>query len=183
MFASQPLSGKDILLWDDIQAAFDNAVIPVRSRIVVLLFLNGPAFKKVIREQSSVAGVSSDSVTSHGSKKQQHQPSNVTTTPKPQATLDDQAAPKDNEIDAQKPSAVSSSSNNSDSPSASRYYKTSAQGHAHVRDNIGFLYLCGQERWIGVRRQLSRETPPLKKHIGSLYHNGLGAPLEYSHIL
>lgn len=45
MFASQPLSGKDILLWDDIQAAFDNAVIPVRSRIVVLLFLNGPAFK------------------------------------------------------------------------------------------------------------------------------------------
>lgn len=41
-----PSSGKDILLWDDIKAAFDHFVIHVRSGAVVLSFLKGADFKK-----------------------------------------------------------------------------------------------------------------------------------------
>ncbi|KAK5829510.1 hypothetical protein F5H01DRAFT_316377 [Linnemannia elongata] len=41
-----PASGKDILLWDDILAAFKVDVVHVRSGAVVLPFLKGPDFKK-----------------------------------------------------------------------------------------------------------------------------------------
>ncbi|KAG0283747.1 hypothetical protein BGZ96_011871 [Linnemannia gamsii] len=42
-----PSSGKDILLWDDIKAAFDDFVIHVRSGAVVLPFLKGADFKNL----------------------------------------------------------------------------------------------------------------------------------------
>ena len=38
-------SGKDIVLWDDILAAFKD-VVHVRSGIMILPFLKGPDFKK-----------------------------------------------------------------------------------------------------------------------------------------
>jgi hypothetical protein len=41
-----PSSGKDILLWDDIVAAFKDDVVHVRSGAVVIPFLKGPDFKK-----------------------------------------------------------------------------------------------------------------------------------------
>jgi hypothetical protein len=40
-----PCSGKDIILWEDIKAAFDD-VMHVRSGTFVLPFLKGPDFKK-----------------------------------------------------------------------------------------------------------------------------------------
>lgn len=45
MCHSDPTSGKDILLWDDIKAAFDD-VLHVRSGTVVLPFVKGSDFKK-----------------------------------------------------------------------------------------------------------------------------------------
>ncbi|KAF9294533.1 hypothetical protein BGZ88_003702 [Linnemannia elongata] len=42
-----PASGKDILLWDDILAAFKVDVVHVRSGAVVLPFLKGPDFKNL----------------------------------------------------------------------------------------------------------------------------------------
>ncbi|KAG0294692.1 hypothetical protein BGZ97_005024 [Linnemannia gamsii] len=42
-----PSSGKDILLWDDIVAAFKDDVVHVRSGAVVIPFLKGPDFKKL----------------------------------------------------------------------------------------------------------------------------------------
>ena len=42
---SDPSSGKDIVLWDDIQAAFKN-VVHVRFGTVILPFLKGPDFKR-----------------------------------------------------------------------------------------------------------------------------------------
>jgi hypothetical protein len=39
-------SGKDILLWDDILAAFKEDVIHVLSGTIILPFLKGPDFKK-----------------------------------------------------------------------------------------------------------------------------------------
>ncbi|KAG0279139.1 hypothetical protein BGZ97_009616, partial [Linnemannia gamsii] len=42
-----PSSGKDIILWDDIKAAFDDFVIHVRSGAVVLPFLKDADFKNL----------------------------------------------------------------------------------------------------------------------------------------
>jgi hypothetical protein len=41
-----PSLGKDILLWDDILAAFKDNIVHVRSGAVVLPFLKGSDFKK-----------------------------------------------------------------------------------------------------------------------------------------
>jgi hypothetical protein len=43
-----PSTGKDILLWDDILAAFKEDVVHVRSGVRVLPFLKGSDFKKYI---------------------------------------------------------------------------------------------------------------------------------------
>lgn len=44
-YRPDPSSGKDIILWEDIKAAFDE-VMHVRSGTFVLPFLKGPDFKK-----------------------------------------------------------------------------------------------------------------------------------------
>lgn len=49
-----PVSGNDILLWDDILAAFKADVVHVRSGSVVLPFLKGLAFKKWVFSLFSV---------------------------------------------------------------------------------------------------------------------------------
>ncbi|KAF9904924.1 hypothetical protein EC991_002224 [Linnemannia zychae] len=44
---SDPSSGKDIVLWDDILAAFKADVIHIRSGTFVIPFLKGPDFKNL----------------------------------------------------------------------------------------------------------------------------------------
>ncbi|KAK3824248.1 MAG: hypothetical protein J3R72DRAFT_18471 [Linnemannia gamsii] len=60
---SDTTAGKDILLWDDILAAFKDDVVHVRSGTIVLPFLKGPDFKNLDPLRiASVPGVTLDVV-------------------------------------------------------------------------------------------------------------------------